>query len=69
MCVCVSYRVLIFSQFKIMLDVLEDWLKACDWKFERIDGDTPQQDRQKKIDAFQNGEQTQVHLVHEPTML
>jgi SNF2 family DNA or RNA helicase len=30
--------VLIFSQFKMMLDVLEDYLAACDYPFERIDG-------------------------------
>jgi hypothetical protein len=31
-------QVLIFSQFKMMLDVLEDYLAASDYPFERIDG-------------------------------
>jgi SNF2 family DNA or RNA helicase len=30
--------VLIFSQFKMMLNVLEDYLASCDYPFERIDG-------------------------------
>jgi SNF2 family DNA or RNA helicase len=31
-------QVLIFSQFKMMLNVLEDYLASCDYPFERIDG-------------------------------
>jgi SNF2 family DNA or RNA helicase len=33
-------RVLIFSQFTRMLDVLEDYLGAKQYPFERIDGNT-----------------------------
>ncbi|WIA09219.1 hypothetical protein OEZ85_008629 [Tetradesmus obliquus] len=45
-------QVLIFSQFKMMLDVLEDYLAASDYPFERIDGDTNHKDRQAAIDRF-----------------
>jgi len=33
-------KVLIFSQFKIMLDVVEEYLELLDLPMERIDGDT-----------------------------
>lgn len=51
---CVCVQVLIFSQFKMMLDVLEDYLTASDYPFERIDGDTKHGDRQAAIDRFMN---------------
>lgn len=35
-----------------MLDVLEDYLTACGYPCERIDGDTKQKDRQAAIDRF-----------------
>lgn len=41
-----------FSQFKMMLDVIEDYLTACGHRFERIDGDTKQSERQAAIDRF-----------------
>lgn len=47
-----AQQVLIFSQFKMMLDVIEDYLTACDFPFERIDGDTKQHQRQAAIDRF-----------------
>ncbi|KAI8462365.1 MAG: hypothetical protein J3K34DRAFT_501179 [Monoraphidium minutum] len=43
-------QVLVFSQFKIMLNVVEDYLSAAGYPFERIDGDTKQRDRQAAID-------------------
>ena len=48
-------QVLIFSQFKIMLDVLEDYLKLGGHPFERIDGSTSSRDRQAAIDRFSKG--------------
>ncbi|KRZ80198.1 putative global transcription activator SNF2L1, partial [Trichinella papuae] len=45
-------RVLIFSQMSRMLDILEDY---CLWKqypYCRLDGQTPHQERQASIDAF-----------------
>jgi chromodomain-helicase-DNA-binding protein 7 len=34
-----NHRVLIFSQFKIMLDLLEDFLTGRGFGYERLDGD------------------------------
>eukprot|EP00550_Attheya_septentrionalis_P007683 CAMPEP_0198281478 /NCGR_PEP_ID=MMETSP1449-20131203/1401_1 /TAXON_ID=420275 /ORGANISM="Attheya septentrionalis, Strain CCMP2084" /LENGTH=2448 /DNA_ID=CAMNT_0043977257 /DNA_START=144 /DNA_END=7490 /DNA_ORIENTATION=+ len=48
-----GHRVLIFSQFKIMLDVLEDFLHARAMKYERIDGSITGNKRQMAIDRFQ----------------
>lgn len=49
-----GHRVLIFSQFKIMLDVLEDYLVAREMKFERIDGSITGHRRQAAIDRYQD---------------
>lgn len=49
-----GHRVLIFSQFKIMLDILEDYLEARSMKFERIDGSITGQKRQRAIDRYQD---------------
>lgn len=48
-----GHRVLLFSQFKIMLDILEDYLNARQMKFERIDGSITGNKRQQAIDRFQ----------------
>jgi SNF2 family DNA or RNA helicase len=34
-----GHRVLIYSQFTRMLDVLEDWVGGRGWGYERIDGE------------------------------
>jgi chromodomain-helicase-DNA-binding protein 7 len=41
-----GHRVLIFSQFKIMLDLLEDFLEGRGFLYERLDGDVTGTDRQ-----------------------
>jgi len=51
-----GHQILIFSQFKIMLDVLEDYLYAKQLKFERIDGSITGHRRQAAIDRFQDPE-------------
>lgn len=48
-------QVLIFSQFKIMLDVIEDSLNLCKYPHERIDGSIAGRDRQQAIDRFTRG--------------
>jgi len=45
-------RVLIFSQFTMLLDVLQKYLKIRGHKFLRLDGQTPVQERQVLIDKF-----------------
>ncbi|KDO20330.1 hypothetical protein SPRG_13475 [Saprolegnia parasitica CBS 223.65] len=51
-----GHRVLIFSQFKIMLDILEDYLRLRGYVKERIDGSITGNDRQAAIDRFCNPE-------------
>ncbi|XP_024535858.1 chromodomain-helicase-DNA-binding protein 8 [Selaginella moellendorffii] len=45
-------RVLIFSQFTIMLDILEDYLSSEGYTFERIDGKIRGSERQAAIDRY-----------------
>ncbi|KAI5062349.1 hypothetical protein GOP47_0022888 [Adiantum capillus-veneris] len=45
-------RVLIFSQFTMMLDLLEDYLNARDYSYERIDGKIRGSERQAAIDRY-----------------
>jgi SWI/SNF-related matrix-associated actin-dependent regulator 1 of chromatin subfamily A len=45
-------RPLIFSQWKIMLDVLEWTLAELGLKFFRLDGSTPVEERQALVDAY-----------------
>lgn len=47
-----GHRVLIFSQMTLMLDVLEDFLEAEGYKYERIDGGITGMVRQEAIDRF-----------------
>jgi SNF2 family DNA or RNA helicase len=47
-----GHKVLIFSQLKMMLNVVEYYLKLKGLSFERIDGDTPSKQRQEAIDRF-----------------
>ena len=49
-----DHRVLIFSQFKIMLDVLEDYLRSRQMLYERIDGSVTGRHRQMAIDRYQS---------------
>ncbi|KAM0792856.1 hypothetical protein ACM66B_002620 [Microbotryomycetes sp. NB124-2] len=48
-----GHRVLIFTQFKYMLTLLERFLTGMKYKHSRLDGDTKQLDRQRGIDEFQ----------------
>ena len=47
-------RILLFSQFTSMLDLIQDELKAVNLPFVRLSGET--QDRRKPIERFQAGE-------------
>ncbi|EEB13299.1 conserved hypothetical protein [Pediculus humanus corporis] len=47
-----NHRVLIFSQFVIMLDVMEEYLRIRGHKYLRLDGSTQVIIRQELIDAF-----------------
>ncbi|PKA66152.1 CHD3-type chromatin-remodeling factor PICKLE [Apostasia shenzhenica] len=47
-----GHRVLIYSQFQHMLDLLEDYLSYRKWSYERIDGKISGAERQIRIDRF-----------------
>merc|ERR1711902_100200 len=47
-------RVLIFSQFTMMMDIMEKYLKIRGHRYLRLDGQTPAQERQYLIDEFNN---------------
>ncbi|CAJ0929727.1 unnamed protein product, partial [Mesorhabditis belari] len=45
-------RVLLFSQFKMMLDIFEDYCIWKNYKYCRLDGDTHFEDRQQEIEEY-----------------
>ena len=47
-----GHRVLIYSQFTTLLDLLEEWLSARQWGYQRIDGSVGGAERQSRIDQF-----------------
>eukprot|EP01084_Bolivina_argentea_P125879 222968_1 len=46
-------RVLLFSQFVMLLDILDDYLRGRNYSFGRIDGSITGRERQRAIDRFQ----------------
>lgn len=49
-----GHRVLIFSQWKKMLDIIQHFMNSQGWKFGRLDGNTNVAARQKLVDTFNN---------------
>lgn len=47
-----GHRVLIFSQMVTMLDILQDYCRMRCFPYQRLDGTTPQDVRQRSIDHF-----------------
>ncbi|KAI6104072.1 SNF2 family DNA-dependent ATPase [Pisolithus croceorrhizus] len=47
-----GHRILLFSQFVVVLDIVEDFLTGEGYNFLRLDGDTKQNIRQKGMDEF-----------------
>lgn len=47
-----GHRVLLFSQFKLTLNLIEDFLNGMGIKYLRLDGDTSTLNRQRGIDAY-----------------
>jgi superfamily II DNA or RNA helicase len=58
-----NHKIVLFSQFTGMLDILQDWVKEEDLYFERIDGSVSAQKRIKAIDRFQSSETPGVFLI------
>ncbi len=51
-----DFKVLIFSQMTRLLNILDDFLRYRGYKYCRIDGQTSADDRETRIDDFQNPE-------------
>ncbi|XP_066995826.2 SWI/SNF-related matrix-associated actin-dependent regulator of chromatin subfamily A containing DEAD/H box 1 homolog [Anabrus simplex] len=60
---CNNHRVLIFSQFICILDILEVYLTLRGHKFLRFDGSTPVTSRQELIDSYNEDESIFVFLL------
>ena len=59
-----GHKVLIFSQFKTTLDILEDYASLLrNWNTCRIDGSIPQQDRRDQIRAFNTDKNFKIFLL------
>jgi len=56
-------RVLIFSQFTMLLDILQRYLKIRGHRFLRLDGQTPVQERQELIDQFNKDEEIFIFIL------
>lgn len=56
-------RVLIFSQFVIMLDIVEEYLKIKKYKYFRLDGTTAVSERQDMIDAYNHDNEIFIFLL------
>ncbi|KAI9720078.1 MAG: hypothetical protein M1812_003205 [Candelaria pacifica] len=56
-------RVLVFSQFVIVLDILEAVMETLNMQYSRLDGSTPVNERQDLIDQFQRETETTVFLL------
>uniref|UniRef100_A0A8D8B5T0 SWI/SNF-related matrix-associated actin-dependent regulator of chromatin subfamily A member 5 n=1 Tax=Culex pipiens TaxID=7175 RepID=A0A8D8B5T0_CULPI len=57
-------RVLLFSQFVLMLNILEDYLVWKGYKYSRLTGTTPQETRQQMIDEFNSpGSETFIFMI------
>jgi superfamily II DNA or RNA helicase len=50
------HRALIFSQFTRFLDLVEEELGQRGVSYQRLDGSTPVKERQRRVEAFQDGE-------------
>ncbi|VDP13956.1 unnamed protein product [Heligmosomoides polygyrus] len=56
-------KVLIFSQFTSMLDILEVYMRIRQYSFRRLDGSTPVMDRQEMINDFNSSTEVSVFLL------
>jgi SNF2 family DNA or RNA helicase len=62
-----GHRILLFSQFKNMLNIIQEYLELRGFKYERIDGNISGQKRQAAIDRFQS--KNQVSSGSEPPLI
>lgn len=59
-----GHKILIFSQFKVQLDIIQDWATTLrSWDCCRIDGAIAQADRQAQIKAFNTDKNVKIFLL------
>lgn len=58
-----QHKVLIFSQFTSMLDILHDFFDYKEWDCVRLDGSVSHEDRTKAIAKFYEDEKTRLFLI------
>lgn len=59
-----GHKVLIFSQFTTMLDIIQDWAENYkSWQCCRIDGNVKQEDRRRQIAEFNTSPQMKLFLL------
>lgn len=59
-----GHKILIFSQFKMQLDIIEEWaITLRSWECCRIDGAIAQTDRQAQIKAFNTDKNVKIFLL------
>lgn len=59
-----GHKTLLFAQHRIMLDILEKFIKSVKgFKYRRMDGNTPIQTRQTMVDEFNNNAELHVFLL------
>ncbi len=57
------HRTLVFSESKVMLNILEEAIEAKRWKYLRIDGDVDGTERQARVTKFQQDDTYPVFLL------
>ncbi|KAG8046241.1 hypothetical protein GUJ93_ZPchr0008g14197 [Zizania palustris] len=58
-----GHHVLIFTQTQQMLDIMENFLIACDYQYRRMDGLTPAKQRMALIDEFNNTDEIFIFIL------
>jgi ATP-dependent DNA helicase len=59
-----DHKVLIFSQFTTMLDIIQDWATELhQWECCRIDGGVSQEDRREQIKSFNTNKNVKLFLL------
>jgi len=58
-----DHKVLIFSQFTTVLDILEAWLEWRQIEHVRLDGQVPHEQRRERMDRFQRDPKVSVFLL------
>ena len=58
-----DHRTLVFSQSKVMLNILEAAIVSKGWNYLRIDGSIPSSERRARVDRFQNDTSILVFLL------